>query len=292
MTSYGFAGTAGRVARLCPVPKCDTGAKLGVLIIHGVGSQEDCFAQPMIDHLKEKLSESDRTKICWKPVWWAHLLDRKEDILLRELFPEGDSNSWFDWFKLRAFVMNYVGDLIAYRYLPNISDPTKERNEIYEVIHEIVHDSIVEIKNELRSEDTPIIVMAHSLGSVIMFDYIRDRQNHLDEDTYGHTPLEGMETLAGFITFGSPYTLFTLANKPVLSINFPLGKKAKWLNFYDEDDVLGWPLKDLPVCKHCTIEDKPISVGWNPRCHNEYWTNDNFTKPVAKYISDILKLYR
>jgi hypothetical protein len=303
MTSYGFAGTAGRVARLCPVPKCDTGAKLGVLIIHGVGSQEDCFAQPMIDHLKEKLSESDRTKICWKPVWWAHLLDRKEDILLRELFPEGDSNSWFDWFKLRAFVMNYVGDLIAYRYLPNISDPTKERNEIYEVIHEIVHDSIVEIKNELRSEDTPIIVMAHSLGSVIMFDYIRDRQNNKNATGYGATPFERMETLAGFITFGSPIPLFTLAYDTVPCINFPpdnlqkdLKDKAKWLNFYDHDDVFGWPLKYLSKrCEACVIEDKPVNVGdiftfWDPLCHSKYWTDNDCTKPVAKYISEILKV--
>jgi hypothetical protein len=246
----------------------------------------------MIDDLKKKLSKSDCAKICWKPVWWAHILDRKEDILLRELLPEVESHGFFNVSKrMRTFVLKYIGDLTAYRYLPNISERQKSRNEIYEGIHGIVYDSIVELKNELRGKEKPVIVMAHSLGSVIMFDYIRDRQNHLDEGIYGHTPLERMETLAGFITFGSPYALFTLADDPILSINFSPGKKAKWLNFYDDNDVLGWPLKKLAVCGACTIEDQPITIGWTLGCHNEYWTNDNFTKPVAQYISDILKLY-
>jgi pimeloyl-ACP methyl ester carboxylesterase len=182
------------------------------------------------------------------------------------------------------------------------SSQTRKTNK-YDDIHREVHKSIVELRKSLGNEDKPVIVIAHSLGSVIMFDYIRDRQNNKNATGYGATPFERMETLAGFITFGSPIPLFTLAYDTVPCINFPpdnlqkdLKDKAKWLNFYDHDDVFGWPLKYLSKrCEACVIEDKPVNVGdiftfWDPLCHSKYWTDNDCTKPVAKYISEILKV--
>jgi pimeloyl-ACP methyl ester carboxylesterase len=291
MTSYGFTGAAGKLAS-SPVE-----AKLGVLIIHGVGSQEGDFANPMIEELKGRIS--DQAKISWQTVYWDPILSREEDGLLRELFPEGKRP---DWFKLRKLVMNYIGDVTAYRYIPMSSSQTRKTNK-YDDIHREVHKSIVELRKSLGNEDKPVIVIAHSLGSVIMFDYIRDRQNNKNATGYGATPFERMETLAGFITFGSPIPLFTLAYDTVPCINFPpdnlqkdLKDKAKWLNFYDHDDVFGWPLKYLSKrCEACIIEDKPVNVGdiftfWDPLCHSKYWTDNDCTKPVAKYISEILKV--
>jgi len=282
-------------------------AKLGVLIIHGVGSQDDCFAQPMMKDLEGKISNYN--EICWKSVWWAPVLIKREKDLLDKLFPEENRphcclrlRYWI--FKLRKFVVDYVGDAAAYRYVP---DSDTQTNETYNQIHAKVHDAIANLRKELGNADKPVIVMAHSLGSVIMSDYIWDRQNwdrqkKTRDDRYGKTPFERMETMVGFITFGSPIPLFTLAYDPVVSIKFPppfsenLKSKAKWLNFYDIDDVLGWPLKPLSKSyEACVSEDKPINVGgifafWNPRCHNEYWTDNNFTEPVAQYISEILKV--
>jgi len=292
--SYGCTGAA-RSAASSPVE-----AKLGVLIIHGVGSQNEDFADPMIEELKERIS--DQAKIQWKTVYWAPILESAENKLLHELFPGVEPP---DWFELRKLVMNYVGDVTAYRYLPTSSSQPQKTNK-YDDIHEKVHKSIVELRESLGSADKPLIVMAHSLGSVIMFDYIRDRQEKRDGDPYGNTKFERMETLAGFITFGSPIPLFQLANDPVQCITFPpdnltkdLKDKAKWFNFYDKDDVLGWPV--LYLCNHCkaplkscVIEDKQINVGdistfWYAMCHNKYWTDNNFTKPVAKYIAEILR---
>ncbi len=297
-------------------------AKLGVLIIHGVGSQDDQFAEPMKKILKAKISDNDG--VCWKSVWWAPVLLKRESDLLDTLFPEEKRphcglrlRYWI--FKLRKFVVNYVGDATAYRYVPNSDSQTNEimkTNETYNQIHAKVHDAIANLRAELGDADKPVIVIAHSLGSVIMSDYIWDRQHWGNQrkqkqgrekkqvpDPYGENPFERMETLAGFITFGSPIPLFTLACDPVESITFPPGqlpanlrKKAKWLNFYNPDDVFGWPLKNLSdIYKDCPIEDKPINVGsimtfWNPLCHSKYWTDNNFTEPVAQYISEFLKV--
>ena len=281
-------------------------AKLGVLIIHGIGSQDDKFANPMIEELEGRIS--GHALIRWQPVYWADLLSKRESKLLNKLFPEEKRSHWFDdqsslWFQLRKFVMNYIGDATAYRYIPISSSQTKKTNETYDRIHDRVHNAIVKLRKRLGSADKPVIVMAHSLGSVIMSDYLWDRQKKQDGDPYGNNKFERMETLAGLITFGSPIPLFTVGYNPVRSITFPPDKlhdnlqvKAKWLNFYDAHDVFGWPLKPF-YKKDCASEDKQISVGsiftrWNILCHSKYWTDNNFTEPVAKYISEILKLCR
>ena len=279
-------------------------AKLGVLIIHGIGSHKKDFASPMIEKLKSGIS--DNAKIRWKPIdWEPKLVEHRESQLLHGLLQEIKRSLLFKSLgrHLRELVIHGIGDVTAYRFIPNISDNTNKTNKTYDDIHGCVHKHIVTLREELGNADKPLIVMGHSLGSVIMSDYIWDRQKKQDGDPYGNNKFERMETLAGLITFGSPIPLFTVGYNPVRSITFPPDKlhdnlqvKAKWLNFYDAHDVFGWPLKPF-YKKDCASEDKQISVGsiftrWNILCHSKYWTDNNFTEPVAKYISEILKLCR
>jgi len=140
------------------------------------------------------------------------------------------------------------------------------------------------------------VVLAHSLGSVIVSNYVWDEQRR-NEKARGTTALERMETLAGLVTFGSPIPLFTLALRNVVSIAFPpptlpapLAAVAKWLNFYDPDDVLGWPLKPLsPSYDQAVSADHVIDVGnaltsWNPLSHDAYWRDASFIEPAAELI--------
>jgi hypothetical protein len=115
------------------------------------------------------------------------------------------------------------------------------------------------------------------------------------------------------VTFGCNIPLFSLAYPVVKPINLPgkgikkpsLIKASKWLNFLDPDDVLGWPLKPLyeknldkltPQQKKTVarIEDDDINVGslvtsWNPAAHLGYWTDNDFTKPVSKYLRQVVQ---
>jgi hypothetical protein len=278
--------------------------KLGVLIIHGVGSHKKDFAKPIIKKLGKRIS--DNAKISWHPIQWEpELVEHRESQLLRGLLQEIKRTLLFKSLgrHLRELVINGIGDVTAYRSIPNISGHTRTTNEIYDEIHGCVHKHILTLREILGNADKPVIVMAHSLGSVIMSDYIYDRQKKQEKheiDPFGNNKFERMETLAGFITFGSPIPLFTVGYDPVESIKFPpenlpdnLKEKAKWLNFYDAHDLFGWPLKRF--YGDCASEDEQINVGsiltsWNPLCHHEYWTDNNFTEPVAKYISAILKV--
>jgi hypothetical protein len=211
---------------------------------------------------------------------------------LTQLFPEDKPPHWW----LRKIVINYIGDVTGYQYVPNKED------EAHDDIHKVVYDAIVELSKKLDNEDKPVIVIAHSMGSVIMSDYIWDRQNWDPEkkegrqDPYGNTPFERMETLAGFITCGSPIPLFTVGYDPVERIKFP-GKKlypnlinmAKWLNFFYFGDVLGWPLDNLSQSYKDT-QDIKVNGGFPVFCHTKYWKDDNFIEPVAEYVASILNL--
>jgi alpha-beta hydrolase superfamily lysophospholipase len=178
------------------------------------------------------------------------------------------------------------------------------------MIHAIVSSEVKGIKKDLSDDKAPIVVMAHSLGAHIMSNYIWDRQ-HPPKDTKDKR--EPIPNLVAMITFGCNIPLFSLSFPIAKPINLPgsgirkpaLKTKAKWLNFLDRDDVLGWPLKPLykknlakltktqrrTVAK---IEDYEINVGslainWNPGAHAKYWTDNDFTKPVAEYLRSVIR---
>jgi len=187
---------------------------------------------------------------------------------------------------------NFFADAIAYQRVPG------DHPDMYRQIHQRLHDHLVQLRTALGQQDPPLVIIAHSLGSVIMSNYIWDEQT---QHGLGTTPLTRMETLAGFVTFGSPLPLFTLALDDVISITFPpptlpapLHGHAQWLNFFDADDVLGYPLKPLsPSYAQAVRADLEINVGhlftaWNPIAHTAYWTEHDFTKPVAQLLRDLV----
>jgi hypothetical protein len=139
-----------------------------------------------------------------------------------------------------------------------------------------------------------------------MSNYIWDMQNQrgADVDAVWRPDLsdfEMMKTLAGLMTFGSNLPLFAFAYENPEPISFPgpglspeLAAKAKWLNFYDKDDVLGYPLRPLSD-GYAAVVDDDIEIdagswgsGLTPISHVAYWTDHSFTKPVAGFLRSLL----
>jgi len=268
--------------------------KVGVLLVHGIGSVTDDFAHDTIQQIRERLSGRglNREDIAWQSVHWAPLLSARESQLWVDLSAEHDLN----WAKLRKFFINALGTSTAYH------STRGQSGDFYDRVHGLVHASIMELRGKLGGQDKPLVVMAHSLGSVIMSDYIWDRQTGKDEERFGVSSFERMETMAGLVTLGSNIPLFTLDCAEVASIEFPppelpekFRKRAKWLNLYDSDDVLGWPLKPLsPGYAEAVTEDMEVNVGnilpsWNPANHAGYWTDDSVIKPVSYLVASVLE---
>ena len=92
-------------------------AKLAVLIVHGMGTQSDDYADPMIDELNDRLRALGQNPdhVLWKAAHWSHVLDGRENDLYRRL----EQNHDLDWGALRrSLVLSGLGDAVAYQGPP------------------------------------------------------------------------------------------------------------------------------------------------------------------------------
>ena len=268
--------------------------RVGVLFVHGLGAVPEDFAHDSIQELRERVAGRglNRDEIAWQSVYWHPLLSEKENRLWVDLSAQNDLN----WAKLRKFFINAFGTVTSYR------SSGDRPGSMYQAIHGMVNESLKELREKLGGQDKPLLVIAHSFGSVIISDYIWDRQRGRDQARFGTSAFERMETLSGMVTLGSNIPLFTVDSDRIAAIDFPppglpaaLEKKAKWLNLYDSDDVLGWPLRDLSESYAKVVsEDIEVSVGniltsWNPTNHAAYWTDDSVIKPTLYLLSSVLE---
>lgn len=268
--------------------------QVAIAVIHGMGSQTTDFAEPMIEEINDRIDghSKDPDKIAWQTIYWADILKPRQDKYFRDAKRTGD----LDYRKIREFVISAVGDAAAYRRVRGTSSDT------YNTIHARVAENIKELYEVgLGSTPKPLIVIAHSLGGHIMSNYVWDRQHPASNPPGNLSPFERMQRLAGMITFGCNIPLFTFAYRNIVPITFPAPRltpaikaKARWFNFYDPDDVLGYPLRPINAAyRNVVNRDIAINVGglfssWNPLSHGEYWTDNDFTKPVARFISTFL----
>lgn len=275
--------------------------KIAVAIVHGIGNQTPDFAEGTMAELRSRFSKlvggqtpDPAAEIVMEPVYWAPELQDQETELWSRLRKGGD----LDFLSLRRFMVNFAADAIAYQPAP------KER-DAYDRIHARVAASMNKLA-VAAGPAAPLCIIAHSLGTVIASNYIYDLGKHARKklicrrvrNEMDDTPLERGETLASLYTFGSPIALWSLrypdfgrpvdVPSPKLAGHHPaVAPVAEWINFYDEDDVIGYPLRTLnDAYKKAVKADIQVNAGgllasWNPLSHNGYWTDNDVTKPIA-----------
>lgn len=269
--------------------------EIGVLVVHGMGTQDENFWRGFAEDIDSRLEKQGigRGTVAWEGGYWADLLNDSEETLWRRELKGGP----LDYHDLRRFVVTVLGDAVAYRRTP------AGGRDVYVEVHQRILDRLRALRHALGG-DRPILVIAHSLGSVIISDYIWNAQHH-HVRAIGTNDLERMRTLAGLVTFGSGIPLFSLALPRIEAITFPpkelpepLRQVAQWHNYYDKDDVLGWPLKTIsPSYAEAVTADHQIDVGnllrdWNPTSHTEYWGDRDFLEPVASQIGAVVAAAR
>lgn len=268
-----------------------------------MGSQEHGYSGPLVDAVSRRLGPRS-ARVSWEEIYWAPALAAREaelwDWMRKARAPDGAPLP-LDGVAMREFVVHNFGDALAYHRDPDA--------DIYTDVHRIIHLSVSALKAKLGDPQSPIVVLAHSLGAQMISNYIWDRQRDAGSRD---DPFEPIESLAGIISFGANTPLFSLSYALAKPIALPgagvthpgIRDAVRWLNYYDRDDVLGWPVKPLylknlwalnPAQLRTVelIEDREINVGnlatsWNPASHSRYWTDDDFVTPVAAYLSKLI----
>ena len=269
--------------------------KLAVAIIHGIGPKLDRqdeegqyeYAQGLIRGIRRQLGE-EAGQIVFRSLFWASVMDEREHDFLDSL-----DNQPVTWRWLRRLVTLFLGDASGYRKVSQAYDDT------YEQVHQRVRQGIYALRAEV-GPDTPLVVLAHSLGGHIFSNFVWDQQKLNETSSRPDDPFLALETLAGLVTFGCNIPLFTFAYDKVVPIRFPgdrltpaVREQARWLNYYAPADPLGYPLRTLPSYAAVVNEDHAWPAGaWykrhTPLSHMEYWRDPGFHRYVANYLRQLL----
>jgi hypothetical protein len=278
--------------------------KIAVAIVHGVGITKTDFADEMIEEIKQRFTRETGIDageaLVFRPVYWGHILQQPEDELWRRMKQGGE----LDFTSLRRFMVSFAADALAYQ-------PAEDEKDKYEEIHAVYAREMCWLADN-AGPDAPLVVVAHSLGTIITSNYFYDLSKFRRlvgeavraEMNTKRTALERGETLTCLYTLGSPLALWSLryddygrpieVPSPVLGDYHPgLLPHAGWENYYDPDDIIGYPLKSLnPAYTAAVKRDVPVNAGglltsWNPGSHIAYWEDNDVTVPITKKLADL-----
>jgi hypothetical protein len=206
-----------------------------------------------------------------------------------------------NWPTLRWFFVYFVGDVVAYQPGPG------DKPDGYTAIHQAVDDTLDRLAK--RAPRAPLCVIAHSLGSVIASDHFYDLQRQGDPSQEATVraatpPPEDRLPLTFFYTLGSPIALWRIRyrefDRPVrlVSANYFASaeavKAAQWINFYDPDDFIAYPLKplsdeyDAAVNEDRTVHVGPPILGSTPLSHVAYFNSRRIMRAIAEQLAQLV----
>jgi hypothetical protein len=197
---------------------------------------------------------------------------------------------------LRRFLLFGFGDAAGLENRKEID------GSVYELAQEAIARQLLGVARQDMS--TSVVFLAQSLGCQVLSSYIYDAQKAAaglpvlagiwkDIDAWARRALgEGLSepekrflaggTCSAFVTTGCNIPIFCAAHKQmdIRPIARPTERFA-WINLYDPDDALGWPLQPLSPGYAALVDDRAINAGqgvvtwilksWNPLSHTAYW---------------------
>ncbi|MDH3208331.1 MAG: chemotaxis protein [Gemmatimonadota bacterium] len=279
--------------------------RVAVAVVHGAGVQGPDFAAEVSRELTHQFADElgidpaeAARELIIEPVHWAPVLQEAQSRLWRKVSAHQDLDS----VELRKFTLDFAGDAIAYQ-------PTPQGREVYDSVHAVFAGSLRSLARTAGTK-APLCVIAHSLGTIISSNYLYDLSqrrrrglvSRAVRDVKKNTPLENGDTLTLFYTMGSPIAVWSLRFEDFgLPIRVPAerlgthhpGLEGEWVNFYDPDDVVGYPLRPLNAAYARSVsQDRAVNVGgvltsWNPLSHGGYWADADVIKPIARSLASV-----
>lgn len=238
--------------------------------------------------------EAPDDALVFAPVHWAPVLHGAQQELARRVQSAHD----LDWDRLRSAIISFLGDGIAY-------EPTSHNRAVYDAIHGVMAQALHTAAVEAAA-DAPLCVIAHSLGSVVASNYLYDlsKPELVSDEVRMHmadSPLERGETFTHFFSLGSPLALWALHHG---DFGCPLEVPSKalaahhphltggWLNFFDRDDVIAHPLRQLnEAYAGAVTEDVEVNAGslferTTPLSHNGYATDPEVVDRISATLAE------
>jgi hypothetical protein len=242
--------------------------------------------------------------------WHTERIHNAEATIFNKAFPElVKPNALSIMRPLRNFATFFLGDVVAY-----VSE------DVNFIRRTVWQQMWAQLEQPLK-EGATYSILAHSLGSVVAFDYLfslfnpqqpelfvpkpdpaaRPEDIHLEPVHYPDSEELGLlqNNFRHFFTFGSPVGLFMLRKGSLWMEGTPFGSAYNpikeqgrvWLNFYDREDLIAYPLSELfqlnPENPHSYLPaDIAINTGFTPYdAHVNYWQNKDMAEKIVRVIA-------
>lgn len=208
------------------------------------------------------------------------------DLNQEELFRRLDAQNELDQVSLRRFAISSFGDAVTFER------NAEQDNSVYRKIHTYLKSEIEEVNRLLEMEENgKLAIVASSLGAHIISTYIwdADKSKRIFEDDPANknNDLKNLNYLA---TIGCNIPLFISGlNESKIFAFDKRNDEFIWDNFYDRDDILGWPLKQISHSYQNMVTDFEINTGLYLGSHLRYWDDNDFTRPFTKRLLSLLK---
>lgn len=266
-------------------------ADLALITLHGMGELKSDYYVELQSWLMKRLG-ARWDRIAFQAVQYAPILQTPEDNLWRAMKWEPSND--LDATKLRKFFLYGFGDAGSLEHSAH-RDPEK-----YLAVESEIQDRLRLAFQELGQDPTkPVVIVAQSLGCQVISNYLWDAGTHkyifdgAAEDTSPEMEFLRLRSLRNLFTTGCNIPLFVAGLDDRQRFQLP-NDEFQWDNYYDPDDVLGWPLAQLGE-GFDLINDHAINAGgwltsWNPASHTKYWTDRDFLKPLASRLEELLEM--
>jgi hypothetical protein len=271
-----------------------------LLTVHGMGETPREYAEPVFHALRDRLA-GVMDRIDFRSVYYQDILKPNQEAVWARL--DGAVKLHYD--SLRRFLLFGFGDAAG----------LENRKEIEGSVYELAQAAIARQLLGVYKHDpaTAIVFLAQSLGGQVLSSYIYDAQKALSGGAVGAGIWKDIDawsrralghkltaderkflaggTCAGFVTTGCNIPVFVAAHK-TMDIK-PIARptpRFEWINIYDPDDALGWPLQPLSPGYAALVDDRQINAGqgmvnwilksWNPWSHSAYWGDGQVLEAV------------
>lgn len=283
--------------------------RLALVAVHGMGKTDKDFNRDLVSDLKDRLGK-DSQNVHFGKVYYQDILKPNEERVWNLVGRK------VRWDALRKFLLFGIADAAGLE-----SDKDGKRSD-YCMAQVKIASALLEARRALDGNG-PLIVLAQSLGGQVVSNYFWDANLR---NNYGKDPSVGIwkdinayaedispgkslsedevkfirgDNLVSMFTTGCNIPIFVAAHAKSNILPFkPLAEGFEWHNFYDQDDVLGWPLSCLSDEYKKVVVDHPVNAGggilgwilksWNPLSHLQYWADREILDPLVSAMRKFL----
>lgn len=310
-------------------PGDDMAYERAVLCMHGMGNLKETDFRKEIAQLTqalaERLSASQMAKIYIPPagIFYSEITQDAEDKVWDKMSTDGGLDTGIIRHatvnKLRQFILSGFSDATAFT---GFNGAATEQQ--YVKAQNKIRDALVDIY-KVCGKTVPVVIISQSLGSQILSNYLWDAQvsrlprlpgqeaiktqGDIWTDYHPAADIDFLQltSLTTWFSTGCNIPVFVSGFKNVRAVhNRQYGYQFDWINYFDYDDVLGYPLKPLGVLfeEQCTKYGQSYSdavmdiqvnasagvtgavlASWNPWSHTQYWRDKTVLDALADALS-------